>query len=122
MVTHLKVKGYIPYLVPGMPDCQPQKPRGKNQFCCSSLHAGSTFHTYLVMNLFLKHWEKATSCLRVTYYLMMIRPLLDGPLVKRPTVCTICLPISLKIPIAILAVEQNMKEKRKYAGSYQNKA
>ncbi|MFM7990454.1 MAG: hypothetical protein ACKPKO_65165, partial [Candidatus Fonsibacter sp.] len=26
MVTHVKVKGYIPYLVPGMLDCQPQKP------------------------------------------------------------------------------------------------
>ncbi|MFM7986608.1 MAG: hypothetical protein ACKPKO_45565, partial [Candidatus Fonsibacter sp.] len=42
MVTHLKVKRYIPYLIPGMPDCQPQKPRGKLQFCCSMLHTLGT--------------------------------------------------------------------------------
>ncbi|MFM7987348.1 MAG: hypothetical protein ACKPKO_49350, partial [Candidatus Fonsibacter sp.] len=41
-VTHLKVRGYIPYLIPGSPDCQPQKPRGKLQFCCSSLHIDGT--------------------------------------------------------------------------------
>ncbi|MFM7987883.1 MAG: hypothetical protein ACKPKO_52080 [Candidatus Fonsibacter sp.] len=30
-----------------MPECQPQKPRGKLQFCCSSLHIDGTHHALL---------------------------------------------------------------------------
>ena len=30
-----------------MPDCQPQRPQGKLQFCCSSLHTAGTHHALI---------------------------------------------------------------------------
>ncbi|MFM7979321.1 MAG: hypothetical protein ACKPKO_08410, partial [Candidatus Fonsibacter sp.] len=102
-VTHLKVRGYIPYLVPGSPDCQPQKPRGKLQFCCSSLHIDGTRRA-LPGDELAHEVVGGDDEFPPGDVLSEDDTLTTRRSGRRPKACTICLRTSLKTLIVIHAV------------------